>query len=179
MTISFYSLPLSASRFDIYSQAGLIFEEQVRNDRWTDYTKSEAFNTAIWYIAQKACGRGFSALQYMKTEQVASGMGNYISAYIAAQRHGGVAPLIFAALFAALGVAAIAQPHLLLALAIKAAALAHAHPQLTANMLITAAQKVIGGETPANVARAVAIKAGGAIVAQPLESWLAGLKIHP
>src|SRR2546425_100462 len=79
--ISFGSLPLSASLSSIYGQAGRIFEEQVRNHSETDFTRPEYFDKAIWHIAEKACGRGFSALQYMKTEQVASGMGNQISAY--------------------------------------------------------------------------------------------------
>ena len=83
MATSFNSLPRSASLSSIYSQAGRIFEEQKRNDRWTDYTKPKAFNDAMWYMAEKACCQGFSALQYMSPRDVASGMGNYISAHIA------------------------------------------------------------------------------------------------
>ena len=178
MVTSFDSLSWNASLPSIYGQAGRIFEEQVRNDPATDYTRTQAYNTAIWHIAEKACNRGFSVLQGMSTREVASGMGNYISAYIAAQRHGGVAPVVFIGLFAAFGVIAIAQPHLILVLAKGAASLAHAHPQLTANTLITAAQRVIGGETPGSVARAVALSAGGTLVEQPLQGWLTGLKIR-
>ena len=81
MAISFDSLPQNASRFSIYGQAGRIFEEQVRNDPGTDYRNPEAFNTAIWYIAERARDRGFSALQGMSTQQVASDIGNQISTH--------------------------------------------------------------------------------------------------
>ena len=82
MATSFDSLLQGASRFTIYSQAGRIFEEQVRDDPGTDYTKKEHFEKAIWYIAEEAQSGGFSALQGMSTEQVASGIGNHIMAYL-------------------------------------------------------------------------------------------------
>src|SRR5207245_1229926 len=94
MATSFYSLPRSASLSSIYNQASKIFEEQVRNNPRTDYTQAQAYNTAIWYIAEKACRRGFSALQYMSIGDVASGIGNHISAYLKAQKSDGVAPVI-------------------------------------------------------------------------------------
>src|SRR5579872_755772 len=81
MTSSFGSLPQSASRSSIYSQAGRIFAEQVINDPATDYTDPEAYNTAIWFIAEKALDRSFSALRDMSTRQVAFGIGNQINAY--------------------------------------------------------------------------------------------------
>jgi hypothetical protein len=181
MATSFASLPLSASRFDIYSQAGRIFEEQVRKDTGTDYTQAEAYNTAIWHIAEEARRRGFSALQGMSTREVASGIGNHLSAYLQAQEPGGVAPLILASLCVALGVGvvALATAHFWLpVLAIKAAALVHTYPQLPANMLITAAKAVIQGKSPANVARDMAINFGGVVVQKPLEGWLGVLKTH-
>ena len=80
MAISFDSLLLNASLFSIYSQAGRMFEEQVKNDPGTDYTQSKAFKDAIWFIAERAKRRGFYGLQGMSTEEVASDIGNQIAA---------------------------------------------------------------------------------------------------
>ena len=80
MAISFDSLPQTAALFTIYSQAGRIFAEQVKNDPGTDYTQPKAFKDAIWFIAEKAKRRGFYGLQGMSTEEVASYIGNQIAA---------------------------------------------------------------------------------------------------
>ncbi len=80
MATSFDSLPLTSALFTIYSQAGRMFAEQVKNDPGTDYTKSEFFNNAIWFIAEKAKRRGFLGLQSMSIEEIASDIGNQIAA---------------------------------------------------------------------------------------------------
>jgi hypothetical protein len=182
MAISFSSLSWSASLTSIYDQAGRIFEEQVMNDVGTDYTDPEAFNTAIWYIAEKVRDRGFSALQVMSIRDIASGIGNHLSAYLKAEKPGSVAPVILGFLVGAslggIGLTAIFAPHLLAVFAMKGAAIVHAHPQLTAKMLIRAAQSVLEGQSPAEVARSVAISTGAAIATPLLQDWLAGLKIH-
>jgi|SRR6266436_7036413 len=74
-------LPRNAPLNAIYARAGEIFEELVRRDPQTDYTKQEAFNTAIWYIAQDIQSRGFIALASQSTREIASGIGNYTSSY--------------------------------------------------------------------------------------------------
>ena len=77
--LTFDSLPLNAALFTIYSQAGKMFEEQVKSDPQTDYTQREEFNKAIWFIAEKAKRRGFLALQTMSVDEIAADIANQIT----------------------------------------------------------------------------------------------------
>jgi len=77
--LTFDSVPLNAALFTIYSHAGKMFEEQVKSDPRTDYTQRETFNTAIWFIAEKAKRRGFLGLQTMSVDEIAADIANQIT----------------------------------------------------------------------------------------------------
>lgn len=79
---SFDDLPINASRTAIYGKAGDIFEEQVKRDAQTDYTQKQAFNDAIWYIAEEAQHQGFINLHGKSIGQIADEIGDYISSHL-------------------------------------------------------------------------------------------------
>lgn len=68
-------VPLSA----ICAKAGELFEEQVRRDRRTDYTQKEAFNDAIWYLAEEAQQQGFLHFRGKSREHIANEIGDSLS----------------------------------------------------------------------------------------------------
>ena len=77
----FDDLPKDASLTAIYGRAGEIFEEQVRRDAQTDYTRRDHFNVAIWFIAEEAQRQDFIKLQDMSIRRIANEIGNYIASY--------------------------------------------------------------------------------------------------
>jgi hypothetical protein len=81
----FSELPIGASQDDIYGKAGKIFEEQAIGDP-DKYKDPEAFEKAIYYIAEAAQQRDFIDLRGMSTKTIAREMGNYISRWL--RNHG-------------------------------------------------------------------------------------------
>lgn len=75
----FSDLPRDASLTAISRRAGELFEEMIRRDPETDYTKQDAFNTAIWFLAEDARHRGFIALAGKSISEIASEISGYIS----------------------------------------------------------------------------------------------------
>lgn len=84
--ISFDNLPQETDAEDIIMTGGLILEQQIRQDSATDYTKKSHFNTAIWYIAEKAQRRNFHQLNGASTEQIAKAIGDTIDAYLKVEK---------------------------------------------------------------------------------------------
>lgn len=79
---TFGDLPPNADLVTIIDTAGKMFDEQVRQDKRTNYGNEKAFNDAIWFLAEKAQRRGFSALRSMSTSEIASMIVRRMDAYL-------------------------------------------------------------------------------------------------
>jgi len=77
----FDNLPRDASPDAIYTEAGQIFEEQAKEDP-EKYEDPEAFNAAIWYIAEAAQRQDFIHLRDKSKEEIAKKIGNSVSGWL-------------------------------------------------------------------------------------------------
>jgi|GEM_PF-2603436 len=77
----FDNLPRDASPDAIYTEASQIFEEQAKEDP-EKYEDPEAFNAAIWYIAEAAQRQDFIHLRDKSKEEIAKKIGNSVSGWL-------------------------------------------------------------------------------------------------